>query len=59
MPLNAVDILLIAAIVCCCALALRSILKNRKKGGCGCGCEGCTAPCSALKDADKKHKETP
>lgn len=25
--------------------ALRQILKNHKKGGCGCGCEGCSRSC--------------
>ena len=35
--------LLLAAFV----IAVRSLIKTRKKGGCGCGCSGCTSKCNA------------
>ena len=28
------------------ALAIRSIIRTKKSGGCGCGCEGCGLHCN-------------
>ncbi len=41
--MNGVDILLIAVLAVILVLAGRHVWKTRKTGGCGCGCEGCTA----------------
>ena len=30
-------------------IAVRSVIKTRKKSGCGCGCSGCTSKCDAAK----------
>ncbi len=43
--MNAVDILLIAALVAAAVLAVRAVVRRKKNGGCGCGCAGCTAAC--------------
>ena len=34
--------LVVLAIVC---LAVRSLIKEKKNGGCGCGCTSCTGAC--------------
>ena len=47
--MSAVDILLIAVVVAAAALAVRSIVKRRKSGDCGCGCSDCTASCPRRK----------
>ena len=57
MQLNTADILLIVVIACCLLLALRSIMKSRKKGGCGCGCDGCSAPCGTLKGKENTFQK--
>ncbi len=52
--MNGVDIAVIV-IVCVCVLASVGGIIYRKikhKGGCGCGCEGCTM-CSKGKDGKK------
>lgn len=41
--MNGADIILIAVIAAALALAVRRVWKTRKTGGCGCGCDGCTA----------------
>ena len=41
--MNGVDLILIAVIVLALGLAARRVWKTRKTGGCGCGCDGCTA----------------
>ena len=47
--MSAVDILLILAVLAAAALAVRSIVKRRKSGGCSCGCSDCTASCGERK----------
>ncbi len=39
---NVITGLVVLAIVC---LAVRSLIKEKKKGGCGCGCASCTGAC--------------
>ena len=39
-----IGIILLAAFVC----AARSVIKTRKKGGCGCGCADCPDKCGAI-----------
>jgi len=41
--MNGIDLLLIAALAVVIGLAARRVWKTRKTGGCGCGCDGCTA----------------
>ncbi len=48
--MNLWDILLAAAIAAAVGLAVWRIAANRKKGGCGCGCEGCTRACGRRKE---------
>ena len=48
--MNLWDILLAAAIAAAAGLAVRRVIVNRKKGGCGCGCEGCTRACGRRKE---------
>ena len=43
--MNAWDIALLAALAVAVALAVRRVVKTRKTGGCGCGCEGCARKC--------------
>ncbi len=43
--MNPLDWLLTAAVALCLILAVRKILRDRKKGGC-CGCSGSCAGCS-------------
>ncbi len=39
------DIIIIAVLALVLLFAVRSVIKRRKSGGCGCGCEGCTMKC--------------
>ena len=43
--MNIWDSALIAAIAAALGFALRRVIRTRKTGGCGCGCEGCTKGC--------------
>ena len=43
--MNLWDIALIVLIAAALGFALRRVIRTRKSGGCGCGCEGCTAKC--------------
>lgn len=36
-----VDIIIISLVLFLLILAIKSIINNRKNGGCGCGCQGC------------------
>ena len=47
--LNLWDVLILLAVVATVILALFRIRRRKKAGkrGCGCGCEGCSAPCPA------------
>ena len=44
------DIFLIILLAAVLAASLHSAIKRRKKGGCGCGCEGCSAKCGKRRD---------
>ena len=37
------------ALIVLVALAVRHIYRNRKSGGCGCGCGGCAMDCGGKK----------
>ena len=57
---NGWDIALLLLLAAAVALALRHILRVRRKGGCSCGgcgccgsCESCRAACSRRKDGDR------
>ena len=43
--MNAADILLLALLAAALIWAVVRCVKNAKRGGCGCGCDGCTAQC--------------
>ena len=49
--MNAVDIVIIVALGAAVALIVRRMVRNRRqgKGGCSCGCSGCTMNCSRKK----------
>ena len=51
--MNPVDILLIVILAAAVALALRRVVKNRRKG-CSCGCEGCSGSCPAQQNKSQK-----
>ena len=40
--MNGWDILIAAVIAACVVIAIVVIVRNRKKGKCTCGCEGCS-----------------
>lgn len=44
--MNVWDILILLALGAAAAFALRHIVKQRKQGGCGGNCSGCSAPCA-------------
>jgi len=46
--MSAIDILLIVLVLIAAGLAVRSVVKRRKSGGCG--CPDCAAPCSQRKN---------
>ncbi len=50
--MNAADIAILAAIAVALFFAVRRVRKNRRTGGCGCGCDGCTksAQCGSRKN---------
>ena len=52
--MNPVDILLIVILAAAVALALRRVVKNRRRGGCSCGCEGCSGSCPAQQNKTQK-----
>ena len=47
--MNIWDFLIIAVVLALIFLAFRLAKGRRKKGGCGCGCEGCTKECDGRK----------
>lgn len=49
--MNITDIILILIIAAALVLAVRSTIKQRRTGGCSCGCSGCNMQCS------KKQKQ--
>lgn len=52
--MSAVDIVIIVILAAAVGLAVMRIVKNFRKGGCGCGCADCTG-CPKLKETDKKN----
>lgn len=55
--MNWIDILLAALIAAAMFFAVRKTIRDRKKGGCGCGCAGCTRACpSKLLEQQKEDK---
>ncbi|MBQ8092604.1 MAG: FeoB-associated Cys-rich membrane protein [Clostridia bacterium] len=44
--MNTADLLILLGIGAAVFLALRSILRRRKSGGCSCGCSCCSASCA-------------
>ncbi len=51
---NIIVILILAVII---FLAVRSIWRNRRKGGCGYGCAGCTGNCISCPGAIESQKK--
>ena len=49
--MGAGDIIIIIFLAAVLAAGLRTAVKRRKQGGCGCGCEGCTVKCHEKKDS--------
>ncbi len=39
---NLSNIIIVAVLLAAVLFALRSVVKKRKSGGCGCGCSGCS-----------------
>ena len=48
-----VDIIIIIVIALIISAAVFFIIKRSKKGGCGCGCEGCTKQCGKKRNTIK------
>lgn len=40
------NLIVIAILIVVVGLAVRSIWRSRKSGGCGCGCDGCAGGCA-------------
>lgn len=47
--MNIADVVIIIIVGVMLFCALRHIYKAKKNKGCTCGCDGCTAPCAAMK----------
>lgn len=47
--MNAIDIVLVAAIALATVLAAARLIRNRRKGKCACGCENCACGCDKKK----------
>jgi|GEM_PF-836054 len=41
--IHMIDIILVLLIIAAVGLAVRKVIRNRKKGGCSCGCAGCSS----------------
>ena len=57
--MNAVDMVLLALITAAVIWAVRRSVRRAKRGGCGCGCDGCTG-CDANRMGrgnDSRQKE--
>ena len=52
--MNLWDILILFAVAAGLFCAVRKVRKNRRSGGCGCGCEGCLG-CPDMKTDTKKR----
>ena len=53
--MNVWDIVILAQVAAALFFAVRKVRKNRRAGGCGCGCAGCTksAQCGRLGTEDR------
>ena len=47
--MSVLEIILIAVLAIAVVAAVICIIRNKKKGGCSCGCENCAYPCSQKK----------
>lgn len=52
--MNGADIVLIIIIAAAIVFAVRSVIKQSKRGGCCGDCAGCVAGCKKLEARDKK-----
>ena len=50
--MNIWDIVLLLAIAAIVGLAVKRVIANRKRGGCGCGGDGCTQRCASRKGGE-------
>ncbi|MBR5731287.1 MAG: FeoB-associated Cys-rich membrane protein [Firmicutes bacterium] len=48
--MDAIDIILIIAIVLCFGSAVRKVIKIKKNGGCGCSCRDCAKDCPSRRE---------
>ena len=48
--MNVWDIVILAVVAAALFLAVRKVRRNRRTGGCGCGCEGCSKSCGQKTD---------
>ena len=57
--MNTLDILLLLVLAAVVGLALRSVWRNRRRGGCACsgGCAGCGLDCRRRNEAPEKPKD--
>ncbi|MBE6910747.1 MAG: FeoB-associated Cys-rich membrane protein [Ruminococcaceae bacterium] len=55
--MNGADILLILLLAAALVWAAVRCVKTRRRGGCGCGCAGCTA--GTCTNAPRRDKTTP
>ena len=51
--MNAIDVILILAILIGVFFAVRAVRRSRKGGGCGCGCSGNCASCGIPEEKRK------
>ena len=54
--MNVWDILILLAVAALAGFAVRTLLRDRKRG-CGCGCEGCPSAGSCQKRREAVKKE--
>ena len=57
--MNLVDLVLILILAAVIGRALYVFITGRAKGGCGCGCAGCTKSSCAYSGKDKDHPDAP
>ena len=54
--MNLADGIILAILAIAAGFAVRTMVRRRKSGGCGCGCEGCTG-CPRGTKAGRKSGE--